>query len=131
MSHGLRRENVDTVLAARALLNTDDKPLYKLQHEPLSAHPYVYSDELKRFISVLRNEGFVSTSFEWATWREHAQQYIEDPEKVASASLTTIQRLFTLHVRLDRFNGGHFAEMLENSHIEALLDRLAELRDEL
>lgn len=131
MPTGLTPQNIDAVLAARSFFENDGQDLYKRRTEPLAATPYVYSDELKRFLSILRNEGFVTSSFDWAEWRQEAQSYVDDPEKLKSADLATIQKLLTTHVRLDRFNGGHFAEMIENGHIVAVLDRLDEIRDEM
>jgi hypothetical protein len=39
--------------------------------------------------------------------------------------------LFTLHLRADRFNGGHFVAVVESGLIAAALRRLQALRDEL
>lgn len=131
MTTGLTKQNIDAVLAAKSMFQNGGTDLYKRRNEPLSANPYVYSDDLKRFMSILRNEGFVAPSFDWAGWRNEAQRYIDDPDTLESADLATIQKLLTTHVRLDRFNGGHFAEMIENGHIQAILDRLEEIREEM
>lgn len=131
MTTGLTKQNIDAVLAAKSMFKNGGTDLYKRRTEPLSANPYVYSDDLKRFLSILRNEGFVVPSFDWARWRDEAQGYVDTPEQLESADLATIQKLLTTHVRLDRFNGGHFAEMIEKGHIQAILDRLEELRDEM
>jgi hypothetical protein len=42
----------------------------------------------------------------------------------------TLCRLYTLHVRKDRFCEGHFAAMLANGHIAALTRRLKAIRED-
>ena len=58
-----------------------------------------------------------------------AVEYVDLQEKIDSADVVTLKKLFTTHVRKDRFCEGHLATMFENGHIVALLRRLKEIRE--
>jgi O-acetyl-ADP-ribose deacetylase len=89
--------------------------------------PYVeYAPEVMRFRSALGSAGFIHP-YDWMAWQEEASRYLNESELIKSADLETLRKLFTLHVRRDRFVEGHFAEMIDQGHIRALLHRLSEL----
>jgi O-acetyl-ADP-ribose deacetylase len=89
--------------------------------------PYVdYSPEITRFRSALGSAGFIHP-YDWMAWQEEASRYLNEPDLLKTANLETLRKLFTLHVRRDRFVEGHFAEMIDTGHIRALLHRLKEL----
>ncbi|MBC7854786.1 MAG: hypothetical protein IAF94_15245 [Pirellulaceae bacterium] len=67
-------------------------------------------------------------NFDWTTWGR-ASKFVESPEHVTVADETTIRRLFTTHLRQERFCEGHLVAMFENGHVVALLQRLKELAD--
>lgn len=96
-------------------------------HFPWFDHDEVVTD----FIKVLYDNNWVTSSFNWTKWRDSAQKYIDSLESIQSADSVTIQKLFTTHVRSNRFCEGHFASMLESGHILALLQRLQEIREEM
>ena len=85
-----------------------------------------YNSLVVDFCSVLYDNGWVDKKFDWTSWRG-AKKFVESPEQVKVADETTIRRLFTTHLRQDRFCEGHLVAMFENGHIVALLQRLAEL----
>ncbi len=66
----------------------------------------------------------MTSGFDWTRWQDSAQEFVDFPAKVETADADTIQKLFTTHVRADRFCEGHLAAMFENGHIVALLRRL-------
>jgi O-acetyl-ADP-ribose deacetylase len=89
--------------------------------------PYVdYSPEVMRFRSALGSAGFIHP-YDWMAWQEEASRYLNEFDLLKTADLETLRKLFTLHVRRDRFVEGHFAEMIDTGHIRALLHRLKEL----
>lgn len=51
--------------------------------------------------------------------------------KIERADATTIQKLFTTHIRADRFCEGHLASLFENGFIVALLQRLKRIREKM
>ncbi|QDT48935.1 hypothetical protein Pan258_29820 [Symmachiella dynata] len=60
-----------------------------------------------------------------------AREYVNSPGMIESSDVKTIRKLFTTHVRKDRFCEGHLATMFENGHIVALMRRLQQIRDEM
>ena len=89
-----------------------------------------HSDPVQAFVQALYDDGWV-TSFDWSEWQETAAQHVDSPDLVTSADSETIRKLFTTHVRKDRFCEGHLAEMFENGHIVTLLRRLKDIRKEM
>lgn len=81
---------------------------------------------MTEFQQALYDNGWIKP-FDWGEWQETARAHVEDPAKVESADAETIQKLFTTHVRKERFCEGHLAAMFENGHIVGLLRRLREL----
>jgi O-acetyl-ADP-ribose deacetylase len=92
--------------------------------------PYVYAPEFTQFIQELYRENLV-IDFNWVTWKDEAAEYLENPSQIESADLETLQKLITTHVRADRFNGGHLAQMVENGQILLILKRLATIRGQM
>ena len=91
---------------------------------------FEYSEEVLEFQKALYDNGWIDGSFNWGDWQDTAQEYIEQPEKITSADDETIQKLFTTHVRKEKFCEGHLATMFANGQIVALLQRLQEIRQE-
>ena len=82
------------------------------------------------FRRVFYANGWIApVEFHWSEWQPVANAYVESPDKVESADAMTSKKLFTTHVREDRFCKGHLASMFENGHIVALLRRLKEIRE--
>jgi hypothetical protein len=87
-----------------------------------------FDESVVQFEQALYDHGWISKSFDWGEWQDTAIEYVEAPDKINSADVDTIQKLFTTHVRKERFCEGHLAAMFENGHIVALLRRLRDLR---
>jgi hypothetical protein len=68
--------------------------------------------------------------FDWNSWHDEAFRYVNDPALLCNADLDVITKLLTTHVRADRFNDGHLADMAQRGHLKAILERIRELRDE-
>jgi hypothetical protein len=89
--------------------------------------PFVmYEPAAARLLRALYDRKVVILGFDWTSWQDEARRFL-DPDVVRTASLVEVRRLLTLHVRADRFVEGHFAEMIANGHVSALLRRLGEL----
>lgn len=93
----------------------------QLSLEP-SYHPVI------RELMQSLNENHFVQPFDWLGWQPSAEKIFREPSRVSKASLETCAKLITLHVRKDRFCGGHFGEMVRSEHICAILHRLAALR---
>lgn len=97
---------------------------------PEGQMPYFNFDEaVMEFQQSLYDNGWVTPAFDWTEWQKSAQEFVDSPQKIGKADSATILKLFTAHVRADRFCEGHLAAMFENGHIVALLRRLKAIRE--
>lgn len=87
-----------------------------------------FNEVVTEFHQALYDNGWVTPAFDWTEWQESAKEFVDSPQKIVKADSATILKLFTAHVRADRFCEGHLAAMFENGHIVALLRRLRELK---
>ena len=87
-----------------------------------------YDEAVVEFEQILYANDWVTPKVDWVEWQDVAEEYVDSPEKIKSADVVTIQKLFTTHVRKDRFCEGHLASMFESGHIVALLRRLKDTR---
>lgn len=87
----------------------------------------VHSTEIRRILQDLRENGFVIDA-DWGNWQKSAERYWEQPELLKYASLGTLQKVLTTHVRKDHFCEGHFSEVVRSGHLTAIIERLAEIR---
>jgi hypothetical protein len=85
---------------------------------------------VQKFVAALYSNNFIR-SFDWRRYQNVAKQYMEDGTRLEKADLETLLKLFTIHVRKDRFQSGHLASVIENGHILRLLERLEVLADEM
>ena len=90
---------------------------------------FSFDDVVLEFCQVLYDNDWISPEVNWGEWQDAAQEYVETPGKIESADVVTVRKLFTTHVRKDRFCDGHLASMFENGHILMLLRRLREIRE--
>ena len=88
-----------------------------------------FNEVVLEFQQILYANDWVTPKVDWVEWQDVAEEYVDSPEKIKSADVVTIQKLFTTHVRKDRFCEGHLASMFENGHIVELLRRLKEIRE--
>ena len=58
--------------------------------------------------------------FAWPDWRDEAERLMREPALLAAADFSQLWRLLTAHARSDRFVEGHFGEMLDPGHIQAV-----------
>jgi hypothetical protein len=127
MSNQIALENIDNILTFLTLFSNQDRQLYDIQTEPLTLDPYSYSKEFNRFITALYTEKFV-ISFDWTNWQHEANRFVTSPELLNVADISTIQKLFTSHVRKERFCSGHLAQLIDNGHFLTILHRLEAIR---
>jgi O-acetyl-ADP-ribose deacetylase len=127
MSNQITLENIDNILTFLTLFSNQDCQSYDIQTEPLTLDPYNYSKEFNRFITALYTEKFV-ISFDWTNWQHEANLFVTTPELLNVADISTIQKLFTSHVRKERFCSGHLAPLIDNGHFLTILHRLEAIR---
>jgi O-acetyl-ADP-ribose deacetylase len=130
MSNQITLENIDNVLKFLTLFSSQDCHLYDIQTELLTLEPYSYSQEFDRFVAALYAENFV-IPFDWTNWQQEATHFITDPALINLADILTIQKLFTSHVRQERFCSGHLAQLIDNGYFLTILQRLQTIRKNL
>ena len=84
---------------------------------------FSFDEAVSTFIQALYKHNWI-IPFDWSEWQHEAEKYVNDPTLLETADVETIGKLFTTHVRKDRFCEGHLASMFENGQIVALLRRL-------
>lgn len=122
-------DGLDRVLAFTPIFEQPSVSLYEVRPDLSPFDPYVYAPEFQQFIQGLHREKLV-IAFDWTAWQDEAAQYINNPQQIDSADLETLQKLITTHVRAERFNSGHLAQMIDNGQMLAILKRLAAIRRE-
>ncbi len=90
---------------------------------------FTYAPETNAFVQTLYDDGWTIV-FDWGRWQGEAVELLNEPEKLNAASMETLRKLLTLHVRKDRFCEGHLASVLKSGHILAILKRIRDIREE-
>jgi hypothetical protein len=121
--------DIDAVLGFLPVLERADFQASRWTREGSWIPRLVDAPEVRQLQQVLAERGFV-VPFDWQSWRAEAEHYQSDPEALARAPLVDVCKLLTVHLRTDRFVGGHFASAVASGQIAALLRRLRAIRDE-
>lgn len=122
-------KGIDKILGFLSAFERRSSKLYEVNSQQSMLEPYIYSSEVNGFLQALHDEGFILTMFNWGVWVEEANQYVNDPEFLHYADLLTLQKLLTSHVRMERFNSGNLAQLIDNGHILEVLRQLALIRE--
>lgn len=97
-----------------------------LQPDGTMQMPYaILAPAAQRLLMATYDHRLILYGFDWMKWTDAAR--FLDATTLATASLLDLRRLFTYHVRQDRFVDGHFASVIANGQIAAMLRRLAQL----
>lgn len=103
-----------------------DKPVKKWlnngnQNDGSTSFPYpYYQPEVYAFFSLAMKEIWMDHSYK----PDKAWKMLHDHQFVANASLNQIKTMLTFCVRGERFMDGHWGHMIEEGHIQRLLERL-------
>lgn len=131
LSFELTLQNLDKVLAFLPLFERKDTKFYEIETDPLTIDPYIYTYDVNRFVSTLYEEGFV-LPFDWEAWFNDSKRCLSyEPTVLACASLDTLQKWITTHVRAEHFCNGHLAQLIDSGQILKILQRLATIRAEM
>ena len=127
------RDQIDAILKHLPALRTERVTASEwhggtVDDEGVLTLPYeVHAREVDELIDALYECGFIQP-FDWPAWQPTAEQYLQEPQRLAGADLPALVRLLTTHVKADRFCEGHFTAMIACGHITAILEKMAELR---
>jgi hypothetical protein len=126
MSEPPSREDFDALLAFRPYFERGE-PAGVWVVDPGQLPWMRYAEWVRRFVAAAYEHGFVDRDFDWMSW-SGATAFVEEPERLRTATLAELRQLLKTHIRADRFSKGHLRTMIENGHLRGILDRLAELR---
>lgn len=76
------------MLALLPIVSSKQAKLYNIQTESLTLDPYCYFKEFEKFIKALYEENFV-ISFDWITWQNETQRFVQHPKLLNSADIFT------------------------------------------
>jgi O-acetyl-ADP-ribose deacetylase (regulator of RNase III) len=124
-------EGIDKAIAFLPTLKKKHAKLFDVHPHQSRLDPCTYSNEVAGFIQTLYDEGFILSTFDWGMWLDTANEFVNHSELIEVADLLTLQKLLTTHIRAERFNSGHVAQLIENGHISKVLQRLAALRESM
>ena len=120
---------IDTILEFLPRLEAQKGQFVEPQEE-LNLLWVSYVPVMDELVQSLYANDFIPQGFNWPEWTE-GREHGEDPAWIAAADLETLCKLFTAHVRNDRFCAGHLGAMCEQGHIQEVLKKLQELRAEM
>jgi O-acetyl-ADP-ribose deacetylase len=123
-SESVAPEAIEAILAFLPYFADRSNTFYEVDTTSFTFDPYRYADEVGRFQRVLYQSGLLAFAFNWLEWQDTAEEYVEHPDRLARADLTTLRKLLLTHIRKERFSSGHLAEMIDRGHILAILQRL-------
>ena len=122
-------DNIEKALEYLPYFEDANNAFFHLSKES-SLDPYIYNIKVQEFIKILYASNFIQ-SFDWIAWQDEAEEFVTDEHLLKNADLTTIIKLFTTHIRKERFCSGHLACMIGSGHILQLLKRLMAIRKEM
>ncbi|TWU44148.1 hypothetical protein Q31b_16840 [Novipirellula aureliae] len=124
-------EQIDAILPCLERFEADGFVAGEWKGGPGQFPWFQFADVVNEFYQALYRQNWVSPEFDWTEWQESAVQFVDEPSIIDTADAQTIRKLFTTHVRKDRFCEGHLADMFENGHVVLLLRRLKTIRTEI
>ncbi|MDW7649723.1 MAG: DUF6508 domain-containing protein [Bacillota bacterium] len=124
----MKRESIDRLLTFLPYFEDEEAEKFTVSDIAVPG-PYLYKDQVQEFVRVLNEEDFV-TDFDWPNWGPQAVEYFKERERIETADLETLQKLFTTIVRAEKMTSGVLAEMIDKGIITDLLRRLSKLQSE-
>ena len=122
--------NIDKLLEYMPYFGNKENNFFELINKPSQFPFYSYSKMVMAFYKSLYEENMIKM-FNWSHWGSEAKEYFNDPLKLEKADLPTIQKLFTIIIRADRFSEGLLGNMIDDGVILNLLVRLKQIREEI
>ena len=122
------KERINKLLPYLEIFQTPDYEFGEWSKEKGVFPYFTSSSECHQFVHELYENDWVKP-FNWGEWQGEAEKLVNDPELIKTTDVETIEKLFTTHVRKNRFCEGHLAAMFQNGHITTLLERLEVIGD--
>ncbi|MBM7662836.1 hypothetical protein JOC85_003647 [Bacillus mesophilus] len=122
MKTNITKQNIKNLLTFLPFFESDAKK-YSISPESFM-DPYDYADPVNDFIHMVYSEAFILEGFDWPSWQDEAQKYIEDKTLIKEADIETIQKLLTTFIRKERFASGTIARLIDDEVFLYILYRL-------
>ncbi len=114
-------EKIDTLLGFLPLFEEPDRT-FQIGWKGMSP---IYPDDVTAFYRWANDPIWMDYDYDPAV----AGKLIEDDTHIANATISELCTLLTFCVRGERFFDGHWAKMLENGRVQAILKRLQILKE--
>ena len=121
----ITKENINKIIGYIPYFEDTDKEFFRISKTDL-LYPYIYDKKVLDFERSLYDENIVLV-FDWGEWQPEAEKIYNNPDLLENADLEALRKLFTLHIRKERFYSGHLASMIKSGHILNILRRLKEI----
>jgi len=119
--------NMDALLRFLPILEAEGFSAGKFTSEPGTLPFYDFNPQVMALVKALYDNNWIDPSFDWVGWHE-GNHYLNDEEALVDADAMTLQKLFTLIVRQDRFCEGSLGSVVDGGLVAAILRRVRELR---
>jgi len=123
-------KNMSNILDYLPYFSNPDNKFYENINNPSQRTYKKYSEDVHQFCLTLNHENMILT-FPWKKWTKKAREYYNNPILIAEADLPTIQKLFTIPFRAEKFCQGQLGDMIDNEIFLKLLLRLKTLKMEV
>ncbi len=119
-------QNIDELLAFLPRFTPDRKYIQEWRTDGAFPWP-VYHDDVLAFYKLAGKSCWMDYGYNPA----EAGKMVADDEFITQADLTAVKTMLTFCVRGERFSDGHWAAMLKDGRIQAILKRLQTLREKM
>lgn len=127
---GADRQLLGEILKYRDFLTEGEEQDYFRLTQGAGLDPYIYNENVLGFFDACSKAGLIQV-YDWKTFNARAKAIVDDPQLLRQCDIVDLVRLLTLHHRTDRFVSGHMADMLMRRHLARVVDRIAELTENL
>ena len=128
MDKKITKENIDAILKYLPVFEKKGFKAGKWEKDIMNPF-FRYSKKVSDFRTDCYDQNIIYP-FDWTKWVK-AKDYIRNAKLLNKASLLTLRKLLTLHMRKDRFCEGHLVSLIEEGHIVDILRRLKKIREKM
>lgn len=114
----------DLIQKGRILTLPGYKPILRWEGAPGPLEHPVYDAAVESFTEVIMRGGWIDSDYQPST----VAKWLSDPAGIASGNLAKMRSMLTYFLRGERFADGHWAAMIENGQLAAILNRLEDLQ---
>ncbi|NIA15991.1 MAG: hypothetical protein GWP08_18155 [Nitrospiraceae bacterium] len=120
--------NMDAVRGFLPVLEAEGFSAGEFVSEPGTLPFYDFNPHVMALVKALYDNNWIVPSFDWVDWHE-GNHYLNDEKALPDVDVRTLQKLFTLIVRQDRFCEGSLGSVVDGGLVTAILRRVRELQD--